>query len=188
VNNTEKESDETLAARVANDRDVFGELITRYEQPLSRYMRRLGVANSEDRADVLQNTFIKAYRNINSFDPSLSFSAWIYRIAHNESISFFRSKNSRPEGHLVDDGEEILNLLHDDTDIIALTEQGIQHKEILQALEKIDQKYRDAIILRYFEELDYSEISDILEIPPGSVATLLHRAKKQLKELLIHLQ
>ena len=97
-----------------NNKDFFAILIERYESPLSRYVRRLGVGDNEDVQDLLQNVFIKTYQNLNDFDQDLSFSSWIYRITHNETISFFRKKNVRPEGNAVADGEEILLLVKDD--------------------------------------------------------------------------
>ena len=60
---------------------------------------RLGIRNAEDREDTLQDIFIKIYKNLNGFDTNLSFSSWVYRIAHNEAISAYRKKNVRPEGH-----------------------------------------------------------------------------------------
>jgi len=145
----------------------------------------LGVRNSDDQLDVLQEIFIKAYRNLNSFDRSLSFSSWIYRIAHNEAISFYRKKNVRPEGHLVGDGEEILGFLSSNQEgEEVIFDTAINADEINRALLLLDLKYREPIILRFFEHKEYDEISDILQIPIGSVGTLLHRGKKQLANVL----
>lgn len=177
-------SDENIVPLVIKDRNAFVVLVRRYEMLLSRYIRRLGLVSKEDREDVLQNVFIKAYRNIQSFDTTLSFSTWVYRIAHNEAISFFRAKKVRPEGHLLDDGEEILATIFDDTDFTQDLDKKIEAKKIAQCVQKLDEMYRDIIILRYFEDREYKEISDILKIPEGTVATLLHRAKKKLKILL----
>lgn len=177
-------SDENIVPLVIKDRNAFVVLVRRYETLLSRYIRRLGLVSKEDREDVLQNVFIKAYRNIQSFDTTLSFSTWVYRIAHNEAISFFRAKKVRTEGHLLDDGEEILATIFDDTDFTQDLDKKIEAKKIAQCVQKLDEMYRDIIILRYFEDREYKEISDILKIPEGTVATLLHRAKKKLKILL----
>ena len=177
-------TDEQLASLVLNDRELFGELMQRYEAALLRYVRRMGVASEDDRIDILQNSFIKAYRNILSFDTSLSFSAWIYRIAHNEAISYFRAKQVRPEGHLVANGEEIIALLHEESAITREVDNSIDRKRLDEALSQLDQKYRDILILRYFEDQNYREISDILKIPEGTVAVQINRGKKQLKTLL----
>lgn len=182
--NLDHVSDEDIIPLLLQDRNVFTVLVKRYENPLSRYIRRIGVVSKDDREDVLQNIFIKTYRNIQSFDTTLSFSTWIYRIAHNEAVSFFRAKKVRPEGHLVEDGEDALAKLFDDTDFVELLDKKIQAAHIASHVEKLDQIYQDVIILRYFEDRSYTEISDILKIREGTVATLLHRAKKKLKSLI----
>lgn len=177
-------SDENVVPLVIQDRNTFVVLVCRYDMLLSRYIRRLGIVSNQDRQDVLQNIFIKAYRNIQSFDISLSFSTWIYRIAHNETMSFFRAKKVRPEGHLIDDGEETLLKIFDTNDFVEELDKKIDAKYIGLSIEKLEDTYRNIIILRYFEERDYREISDILKIPEGTVATLLHRAKKKLRVLI----
>ena len=182
--NLDHVSDQDIIPLLLQDRNVFGVLVKRYENPLSRYIRRIGVVSKDDREDVLQNIFIKTYRNIQSFDTALSFSTWIYRIAHNEAVSFFRAKKVRPEGHLVEDGEDALAKLFDDADFVELLDKKIQAAQIASHVEKLDQIYQDVIILRYFEDRSYTEISDILKIREGTVATLLHRAKKKLKILI----
>ena len=167
------------------DPNQYGILMERYEAKLKRYIARLGVRNLDDQLDVLQEIFIKAYRNLNGFDTTLSFSSWMYRIAHNEAISFYRKKHVRPEGHLVSDGEEVLEFLSSKEAGPEVTfDQTVNATELAQALAAIDEKYREPIILRFFEHKEYDEISDILEIPIGSVGTLLHRGKKQLASVL----
>ncbi|MFM2383967.1 MAG: hypothetical protein RIQ72_539 [Candidatus Parcubacteria bacterium] len=178
-------TDQEIARLVPQQRELFAVLIRRYEKALLRYMQRLGISQVEDRLDILQNTYIKAYRNILSFDTSLSFSTWIYRIAHNESVSFLRIKKIQPVSTLVDDPDVLLAGLHDESlDIAEDTNARINADHVSKALNRLDEKYRTILILRYFEEREYQDISDILQIPAGSVATLIHRAKKQLaKEL-----
>lgn len=174
-------TDEEVVAQALRDRHAFGELIVRYEAKLLRYIRRLGVRTYDDQVDVLQEIFIKAYKNLNSFDGSFKFSSWLYRIAHNEAISWYRKQKVRPEGHLVGDGDEVLLLIKDG---VAGAEQlfdaEINASEVARALETLDLKYKEALILRYFEHKEYEEISDILKVPLGSVGTLIFRGKKQL--------
>lgn len=178
-------SDEEIVKNTLTDPNQYGILMERYEAKLQRYVTRLGIRIPDDQLDVLQEIFIKAYRNLNGFDTSLSFSSWIYRIAHNEAISFYRKKNVRPEGHMVGDGEEILGFLSSSQEGPEVTfDKSINAEEVLRALELIDEKYREPIVLRFFEHKEYDEISDILEIPIGSVGTLLHRGKKQLASAL----
>lgn len=179
-------SDEELVAMTLDDKSYFGLLVDRYQAKLTRYIMRLGIYDLEDQLDVLQEIFLKAYRNLNSFDSDFKFSSWIYRIAHNEAISWYRKKNVRPEGHLVADGDEIVTLLsnnkEDAQDVVF--DKKINAEAVNEALLKIDRKYREVLILRFFEHKEYDEISDILKIPVGSVGTLLHRGKKQLASVL----
>ena len=174
--------DEVLVASTLKDKEQFGVLIERYEAKLRRYIRRLGVRNDEDQLDVLQDIFVKVYRNLNAFDTSLSFSSWIYRIAHNEAISWYRKQKVRPEGHLVVDGEELFPLIvSGEKAADTLFDEQVNVATLNAALAALPARYREVIILRYFEHKEYDEISDILKIPVGSVGTLLHRGKRRLK-------
>jgi len=177
----EQVTDEVVVKRALQDKEQFGVLMDRYEAKLRRYIARLGVRNPDDQLDVLQDIFLKVYRNLNGFDPKLKFSSWIYRIAHNEAISAYRKKNVRPEGHLVADSEEILSFVSGSLEAAdAAFDKTINADEVNAALLKLDPKYREVLLLRFFEHKEYDEISDILQIPIGSVGTLIHRGKKQL--------
>lgn len=178
----ETATDAEVVARTLEDTSAFTLLVVRYEEKLLRYVRRLGIRNAEDGEDVLQEIFIKVYKNLNAFDSSLSFSSWIYRIAHNEAISFYRKQTVRPEGHQLPDSTDVLTWLPEETIDSAerLFDAKVNAVVVKKALAELDPKYRDAIILRYFEHKEYDEISDILKIPIGSVGTLIHRGKKQL--------
>tara|TARA_B100000508_G_scaffold140997_1_gene144926 strand:- start:1201 stop:1872 length:672 start_codon:yes stop_codon:yes gene_type:complete len=178
-------SDETLVSLVLEDAEYYSVLMARYEAALDRYLRRLGVYTPEDRQDVLQEVFIKAYRNLNGFDQALKFSSWLYRIAHNEAISWYRKRSVRPEGYMVEDSDTILQF-YEATEL--RTEHEASHRlnaeALSRALDALPEKYRDILTLRYFEHKEYEEISDILHIPVGTVGTLLHRGKARLKKAL----
>jgi RNA polymerase sigma-70 factor (ECF subfamily) len=174
-------TDQEIVVKTLKDKDFFGEIIDRYDAKLTRYIARLGVRNQEDQLDVLQEIFLKVYKNLNGFDQSMQFSSWIYRISHNEAVSWYRKKNVRPEGHLIADSEELLGFLSaKDNAQDKLFDETVNADQVNAALLKIDAKYREVIVLRFFEHKEYEEISDILKIPIGSVGTLLHRGKKQL--------
>lgn len=178
-------ADAEIVVRTLSERDYFGVLIERYEAKLRRYITRLGLRNRDDQDDVLQETFIKAYKNLNSFDTTLSFSSWVYRIAHNEAMSWFRRRSVRPEGYLVADSDEVLELVASrEAAPDVQFDEGVNAAQVTEALAKIDAKYREVLILRFFEHKEYDEISDILKIPIGSVGTLIHRGKKQLAHVL----
>lgn len=173
-------SDKELVAVVLSNKDVFSAIINRYESALRRYIARLGVRDQRDIEDILQNSFIKVYRYLHSFNDSFLFSSWIYRIVHNETYDFFRAKKRRPEVTLDENsGQQFLNIETDDQSQIF--DKQIDAKALNDALQNLDKKYRDVLLLRFSEDKDYRQISDILQIPEGSVATLIHRGKKALK-------
>lgn len=178
-------ADEEIVRRTLLDKEAFALLIERYEVKLLRYCERLGVGVLEDREDILQNAFVKAYRNLNSFDPTLTFSSWMYRITHNEVMSFFRFKHARPQVVLNEESERLITELCDiDADASALAELRLSREQLGKAFAKLESSYRDALILRFFEDRSYAEMSDILEVPIGTVSTLLYRAKRALRKVL----
>lgn len=178
-------SDVEVVHLALKDKEYLGTLIDRYSDKLRRYVARLGVRNIDDQDDVLQEVFLKVYRYLNDFDTSLSFSSWIYRITHNETMTWFRKRQVRPEGHLVADGEEVINFIADDLkDPESQAELQLDSEHLASALDEMDDRYRAVLMLRYFEGKEYNEISDILKIPVGSVGTLVHRGKAKLKQQL----
>ncbi len=174
-------SDEALVARVIIDKEQFVSLIERYEQPLLRYLYRCGVATKEDREDILQNVFMNVYRNIHQFDAKLAFSSWIYRITHNEAMTFFRRKKARPEIRLDAKQESWLSMVRDENaDAGCVAQERLSSEMVSRALDQLEKSYRDVLVLRFFEERSYREISDILTMPMGTVSTTVHRAKRAL--------
>lgn len=181
----EESTDEQIVAETFSDKEAFAALIGRYEAKLTRYLERLGVATREDREDILQNAFIKTYRNLASFDQALSFSSWLYRIVHNEAMSFFRARRARPQVILDEAGETLIRELRDEeADTSAAAERRLGSEQLAEALGQLPPRYRDVLALRYFEDRSYAEMSDILEVPVGTVSTLIHRAKRALRALL----
>ncbi len=182
-----EKTDEELIGLVVEDAAYFSCIIERYEKKLKRYVRRITRLSDDDVEDVLQEVFIKVYTNVHGFDAELSFSSWIYRITHNTVISMHRKLQSRPEGHIVDMEDDVLFNIVGAGDIEGETNIQYLREHLMQAMDSIPQKYKDIIILRFFEEKDYREISDILQKPMGSVATLINRAKSRLKKEFISL-
>ncbi len=178
-------SDEEIVVRTLHDRSYFEVIVERFEAKLTRYLRRLGVHVHEDRQDLLQEIFIKVYKNLNGFDRNLSFSSWIYRISHNEVISWYRKKSVRPEGHMMGEIDELFLFIPDtNPNAEQLVDSVIDAKLLHTALNQLEPKYRNPIILRFFEYKEYDEISDILKIPIGTVGTLISRGKKKLQTLI----
>ncbi len=170
-------TDEQVVARIQNgEAEMFEVVVARYEPKLKRYASKF-IKSHTDTEDLLQDVFIKAYRNIQSFDTSRKFSSWIYRIAHNEFINFIKKRRI-----------ETVPIF--DTDIIIPYRQNFNEeldradvKKILdQSLDKLDLKYSEPILLYYLEEFSYQEISDILHIPIATVGVRISRGKKILQE------
>ena len=175
-----KTSDEELVSESLRDQEAFAYIIDRYENKLLNYILRISNFHINDAEDVLQDVFIKVYRNLHDFDPNLKFSSWIYRIAHNQVISQFRKNKARPQV-IPDIENNILNNIVDDMEIDRNIDRDILSQKISEVLGNLDAKYRNVLVLKFIEEKSYQEISDIIKKPMGSVATLINRAKKQLK-------
>lgn len=181
-------TDEELVSEVFLNNDVYSHLIERYKEKLQRYIIRIGCKNQSDVEDILQEIFIKAFINLKDFDKSLKFSSWIYRIAHNETINLFRKTQRQPLLILSNDDDGFFNNIKSDIDIIKDYATAFEVEYIKNAINALDIKYRDPLILKFFEEKSYIEISDILKIPEGTVATYINRGKAKLKEELTKLR
>ncbi len=162
------------------DLNAYRYIIDRYEKRLLRYIQRILFISKEDAEDILQEVFIKAYKNINGYDSRYSFSSWIYRIAHNEAVSFLRKKRNSIESS---NDMEIFDNLPSDESIEDDFLIKLRDKEVREILKMLEPKYREPLILRYFEDMEYNEISDILHISLGSVSSLINRGKKKFKVL-----
>jgi RNA polymerase sigma-70 factor, ECF subfamily len=175
-------SDEEVVARAIADPAHFTCIIRRYEAPLTRYLGRSARLAAEDVQDLLQDLFIKVYRNLNDFDQTLKFSSWIYRIAHNEMVSRFRS---HPWRATVDAYDERLTLPAEMVDRLT-GDVTLERQQLARALQEIidslPDRYREAFVLRFVEEKEYAEIGDILQKPMGSVATLINRAREHFRK------
>lgn len=176
-------SDEELVFLVLQEPERYAVLIERYEKKLLRYIRRLAFLPEEDARDILQNVFIKTYQNLNGFNTALKFSSWIYRITHNETISHLRKARARPQITELED-KTLLEKIASEENLEKDFVKKENAQQLKKALEKIDKKYREILVLRFMEEKDYQEISDILEKPLGTVSVTLKRAKEQLRKIL----
>ncbi|MFH1451164.1 MAG: sigma-70 family RNA polymerase sigma factor [bacterium] len=181
--NDAEQTDEEIVKRVQmGEIDTFSFLVSRYEERMMRYARKF-LLGYEEAQDSVQNVFIKAYRNINGFDIKRKFSSWLYRIAHNEFINVLKKKKEIP----------ILGL-----DIGAIFPASdrynafkeVERKETKAMLEghlnRLDPKYREVLVLFYFEDLDYKEISEVMHIPVSTVGVRLKRGKEIIKKVIKH--
>ncbi|KKP81812.1 MAG: RNA polymerase sigma-70 factor, ECF subfamily [Candidatus Moranbacteria bacterium GW2011_GWF1_35_5] len=176
-----KEDNELVRLSLKNQ-EYFYCIISRYEKMIGHYIQRISSLSKEDVEDILQEVFISVYKNLNDFDNGLKFSSWIYRIAHNKTISAWRKKKSRPQSILKNEDTELFDFIASSEDILGDLEKKHSAQELHLILETLDEKYKEVLILKFIEDKDYKEISDILKKPMGTVATLINRAKKKLRD------
>jgi RNA polymerase sigma-70 factor (ECF subfamily) len=174
-------SDNEIVKRSLNDIDYFLCLYERYELRLLRYIRRISMVSDEQAKDILQEAFIKIWQNLNAFNQSMKLSSWIYRIVHNETISYWRRNRSYGKDRKVKLDNVIIENQLDDSEI----NEDKDKREFLthEVLGLLPLKYKTVLILKYIEGKGYQEISDVLKIPEGTVATRLNRAKKKFIEM-----
>ncbi len=177
----EQETDESVALKVqAGDADAFAILMERYQEKLMRYARKF-LNDKDDAKDVIQDTFIKAYENIQSFDAERTFSPWIYRIAHNEFVNAIKKTKARRTTFTIDFDTLFPHLTAPDTADSAALERDMK-ETVERHLAEIDPKYREPLVLYYIEGMDYREISEIMQIPISTVGVRLARARAILKK------
>lgn len=177
-------TDEELAKRVqSGDKECFGILFDRYENKILRYGRRF-LYSYEDVEDAVQDVFIKVYVNIASFAPERKFSTWLYRIAHNTFINVIKKKGREPVKFF--DFDTFFQF--DVAGNTALDREAILKDEenmIRGAFADLSSKYREPIVLYYFEQKSYQEIADIMHIPVATVGVRLSRAREMIKNKFI---
>ncbi len=174
-------TDEQIVVLTLKNQDYYLCLMKRYEAKLLNYILKISNISREDAEDILQEIFIKAYQNLNDFDLNYKFSNWVYSIAHNATISAFRKKKVRPQTVSWED-KDLNNILESTLDVENTSLQKLTYKQILKIINRLPLKYKDVLILKFMEGKDYREISDILHKPMGTIATLINRAKKSLKQ------
>ena len=154
----------------------FKTLIKEYQQPLYWHIRKI-VFDHEDADDVLQNTYIKIFKNIKNFRGESKLFSWMYRIATNEALTFIKQKSRKLGLSLNEFNEKQVNQLEADVyfegDAIAL--------KLHLAVANLPEKQRLVFNLKYYEELKYEEISEILEISVGGLKASYHHAVKKIK-------
>lgn len=173
-------SDEKIAKNVQSGKvDDFGLLIERYDAKIKRYARKF-LFGHEDAEDMAQEVFLKAFVNIQSFDAERKFSPWIYRIAHNEFINAIKKKSREPLSFF--DIDIFIPYLEAPEKADSETEKREIREMLEKGLAKLGAKYREVLVLHYFEDLSYKEIAEVLWIPVATVGIRLKRAKELIKK------
>lgn len=176
--------DRELVSRIlGGERDLFTQLMTRYERRVVNYVYRI-THRYEEAHDLAQEIFMKVYLALDRYDPKFQFSTWLFRIAQNSAIDAVRKK-SLPEVPLMrqtDDDEEIEREVVDER---VTPHRALHNKQLSAAIDKAVGKlpadYRELIQLRHFAELSYEEIATMKKLPLGTVKNKLFRARNLLK-------
>ncbi|WML58119.1 RNA polymerase sigma factor SigW [Neobacillus sp. PS2-9] len=172
---------------IKGDQDAFGEIVEIYKNSVYQLCFRM-LGNRHEAEDVAQEAFIRAYVNIKSFNQDLKFSTWLFRIATNLCIDRMRKK--KPDYYLDSEvaGTEGLTMYAQVPSNTPLPENEVEslelHETVQQEILKLPEKYRSAIVLKYIEELSLNEISEILDLPLGTVKTRIHRGREALRQQL----
>ncbi len=181
-------SDEELMLLFQRDVQLaFDILVERYQNPLMNYIFRF-TGNSEDAADLLQDTFIRVYRKKHLYKTIARFSTWVYTIAGNLAKSELRKGHRKyltPIERKRNDEEEYAIPLPDGDPLPDRSaDSSIVYDRIQAALLQLPDVFREAVILRDVQELSYEEIAEIVDMPIGTVKSRISRGRLQLQELL----
>ncbi len=187
INTKTTEQDEQLVrASLDGDGLAFAQLLNKYLKPIYGFLYNL-VRDSAQVEDLTQETFIKAWKNLNKFDTTKSFKTWLFTIAKNNAFDWLKKKKSTPFSFFKD--EEGNNKLEGVAEDAILSDEILERKEIVREMEeklaRIPEKYRTILILRYKEDFTLGEIAQILDRPYNTVKAYHGRALLQLKEVFL---
>jgi len=184
--------DRELAAQACEGRQrAFRELLSRYERPVFSLVFRM-VRDREVAEDVAQEAFVKAFNAIHTYNPSYKFSSWIFKVANNMAIDRLRKReldtvsiHGSPTANSPEEEERSRITL---TDRGEAPDEYVENRElggqIEEAMGRLRPEYRTAVLLRHVEGHSYDEVSEIMDVPLGTVKTYIPRGRAELKEML----
>ena len=177
-----KEEQDFFSHNISDPDKALELIMNKYQERLYWRIRNM-VSNHEDANDILQNTFIKVYRSLKTFKGDSKMYTWLYRIATNETITFINKKKRKISGISIHNEDlNISNELH--------SEVYIDENETLNKLKKamvaLPPKQKKVFELRYFQELTYREMSEMLDTSEGSLKASYHHAIKKIEDFLIN--
>jgi RNA polymerase sigma-70 factor (ECF subfamily) len=185
---TQKHEDDLIIIRsvLSGDSTQFALLWQKYNKQIYANVLKI-VRSIDDADDIVQDTFLKAFNALHSYNQTFPFPAWLYKIASNTCIDYFRRKRIRPISieNINREGGDIYDIIPDKS--IPIDDNIINNEtkeELLKAVEQLPLRYKQCIQLRHFEELSYEEISLKMNLPLGTVKITLFRARKMLLNML----
>ena len=183
----EQPTDEVLVAAIlAGDQELFGELVDRYQGRLVNYLYRL-LRNADDAHDLAQEVLVKVYQALDRYDPQFRFSTWLFRVAQNAAIDQIRRRRLKLVSlrQEAEEGEERdWDLPSPDRGPYGAMRNQERGEAIQEAIDGLPWEYRELILLRHFGELPYEEIARLKQMPLGTVKNKLFRGRQMLKEKL----
>ncbi len=171
---------------LSGDSSQFALLWNKYNKQIFANVLKL-VRSIDDADDIVQDTFLKAFNALHSYNHTFPFPAWLYKIASNTCIDYFRRKRIRLISieNINREGGDIYDIIPDKSTPIDVHIINNEMKEaLLKAVELLPLRYKQCIQLRHFEELSYEEISLTMNLPLGTVKITLFRARKMLLTML----
>ncbi len=166
-----------------NKHYAFNLMVKEYGPRLYQHIRRMLIIH-EDTDDILQNTYLKAWRHLDSFREESELYTWLYRVATNEVLSFLKQKKRRFMLPIVNVERDLENKL--------LADENINGDEIQLNLQKailsLPEKQRIVFNMRYYEDLSYKEISEILGTTEGGLKASYHHAAKKIEEFILNIK
>ena len=185
---TREQEAQIVRSVLEGDVNAFETLVIEYEKNVYAITQRM-TGNSEDAADMTQETFIKAYNSLSSFRGDSKFSVWLYRIATNVCLDYLRSRSRKPAISLSvedEDGEEAqLEISDESQSPERLLERDLTRDAVRRGLKALAPEYRQILLLREIQGLSYEEISDVLSLETGTVKSRIFRARKRLCAFLL---
>lgn len=158
-------------------RKAFEGIVARYQQPLYYHIRRMVIVH-DDADDVLQNTFLKAWRYIDKFRAESSLKTWLYRIATNEALSFLNKKKKQHYSDVEDLNNDLRHSLQNSPYIAG---DEIQMR-LQNAILRLPERQRLVFNLRYFDEMKYDEMAKMLDLSVGALKASYHHAVKKIEK------
>lgn len=163
----------------ATVRQAFSEVIRRYSEPLYWQIRRM-VQSHDDANDLLQNTFLKAWQSIENFRGDARLSTWLYKIAINESITFLAQERRRQNISLDDQGAALAATIEADTNI----DGDRLAVNLRKAIASLPEKQRLVFNMKYFDDMKYEDMSQILGTSVGALKASYHLAVKKIEQII----
>ncbi|MEX1021269.1 MAG: sigma-70 family RNA polymerase sigma factor [Litorilinea sp.] len=176
---TNDEAEWVEAARQGDQR-AFGNLVRAYERPVYNLTYRM-LGNPQEAEDAAQETFLRAYANLEKYNPSHKFSTWVFAIANNHCIDRLRKR--RAVFVSIDDNPVLENLQSDAPLPEPAALRTEQSGEIQELISRLEPDYRTPLVLRYWEEYSYEEIAQTMQLTVAAVKSRLFRARQQLAQL-----